>query len=315
MPRNKVQFQKGLSEPRFRELYGTEQQCREALFRWRWPEGFSCPRCGATRHCEIAGRKLYQCAACRHQVSLTAGTLFHATKLALTLWFSAIYHMTQSKKGISSIELGRRLGVTQTTAWKIKQKLMQSMLERDAKLPLTGRVEMDDAYLGGRRSGAKRGRGAPGKTPFVAAVQTTAEGQPVRIKLRRVKGFRKAEIAKMAKRDLSPGTSVFSDGLNCFTAVTAQGCAHHPIPTGSGPGAVAVPAFKWVNTTLGNLKNTLRGTYHAIRPKHVPRYLAAFQYRYNRRYRLADMIEALGRDALRTPPMPYRLLKLAEVDA
>ena len=149
MPRNKVQFQKGLSEARFRELYGSEEQCREALFRWRWPEGFSCPRCGATRHCEIAGRKLYQCAACRHQVSLTAGTLFHATKLALTLWFSAIYHMTQSKKGISSLELGRRLGVTQTTAWKIKQKLMQSMLERDAKLPLTGRVEMDDAYLGG----------------------------------------------------------------------------------------------------------------------------------------------------------------------
>ena len=122
---------------------------------------------------------------------------------------------------LNPIELGRRLGVTQTTAWKIKQKLMQSMLERDAKLPLTGRVEMDDAYLGGRRSGAKRGRGAPGKTPFVAAVQTTKEGQPVRIKLRRVKGFRKSEIAKMAKRDLSPLATVVSDGLGCFTAVTA----------------------------------------------------------------------------------------------
>ncbi len=174
---------------------------------------------------------------------------------------------------------------------------------------------MDDAYLGGRRSGAKRGRGAPAKTPIVAAVETTPEGRPVRIKLRRVKGFRKTEIAKMAKRDLSPRTIVFSDGLKCFTAVTAQGCAHHPIPTGSGPRAVAVPAFKWVNTTLGNLKNSLRGTYHAIRPKHVPRYLAAFQYRYNRRYRLADMIERLASDALRTPPMPYRFLKLAEVDA
>ena len=119
----------------------------------------------------------------------------------------------------------------------------------------------------------------------------------------------------MAKRDLSPQAIVFSDGLKCFTAVTAQGCAHHPIPTGSGPQAVAVPAFNWVNTTLGNLKNSLRGTYHAIRPKHVPRYLAAFQYRYNRRYRLADMIERLASDALRTPPMPYRLLKLAEVGA
>ncbi len=121
MARNKVQFQKGLSEPRFHDLYGGEDQCRQALFRWRWPGGFVCPRCGATRHCEIAGRGLYQCAVCRHQVSLTAGTLFHATKLPLTLWFLAIYHMTQSKKGISSIELGRRLGVTQTTAWKIKQ--------------------------------------------------------------------------------------------------------------------------------------------------------------------------------------------------
>ncbi len=313
MARNKVQFQKGLSEPRFHDLYGREDQCRQALFRWRWPGGFVCPRCGATRHCEIAGRGLYQCAACRHQVSLTAGTLFHATKLPLTLWFVAIYHMTQSKKGISSIELGRRLGVTQTTAWKIKQKLMQAMLERDAAFPLAGRIEIDDAYLGGRRSGAKRGRGAPGKTPIVAAVETTPEGRPVRIKLRRVKGFRKTEIAKMAKRDLSPRAIVFSDGLKCFTAVTAQGCAHHPIPTGSGPRAVAVPAFKWVNTTLGNLKNSLRGTYHAIRPKHVPRYLAAFQYRYNRRYRLADMIERLASDALRTPPMPYRLLKLANV--
>ena len=315
MARNKVQFQKGLSEPRFHDLYGREDQCRQALFRWRWPGGFVCPRCGATRHCEIAGRGLYQCAACRHQVSLTAGTLFHATKLSLTLWFLAIYHMTQSKKGISSIELGRRLGVTQTTAWKIKQKLMQAMLECDAAFPLAGRVEMDDAYLGGRRSGAKRGRGAPGKTPIVAAVETTPEGRPVRIKLRRVKGFRKTEIAKMAKRDLSPRATVFSDGLKCFTAVTAQGCAHHPIPTGSGPQAVAVPAFNWVNTTLGNLKNSLRGTYHAIRPKHVPRYLAAFQYRYNRRYRLVDMIERLASDALRTPPMPYRLLKLAEVGA
>ena len=209
----------------------------------------------------------------------------------------------------------RRLGVTQTTAWKIKHKLMQAMLERDAAFPLLGRVEMDDAYLGGRRAGAKRGRGAPAKTPIVAAVETTAEGRPVRIKLRRVKGFRKTEIAKMAARDLSPQASVVSDGLRCFTAVTTRGCTHHPIVTGSGPQAVAVPAFKWVNTTLGNLKNGLRGTYHAIRPKHVPRYLAAFQYRFNRRYRLADMIKALCQDALNTPPIPYRLLKLAEIGA
>jgi hypothetical protein len=83
-----------------------------------------------------------------------------------------MYHLTQSKQGISSIELGRRLGVTQTTAWKIKHKLAQVMMERDAGKKLTGRVEIDDAYVGGERRGGKRGRGAPGKTPFVAAAET-----------------------------------------------------------------------------------------------------------------------------------------------
>src|SRR5512144_1563677 len=83
----------------------------------------------------------------------------------------ALYRLTQSKRGISSLELGRRLGVTQTTAWMVKHKLKQVMLERDANKRLIGRVEMDDAYLGGQRSGGKRGRGAAGKTPMVASVE------------------------------------------------------------------------------------------------------------------------------------------------
>ena len=87
-----------------------------------------------------------------------------------------MYHMTQSKKGISSIELGRRLGVKQDTAWKVKHKLTQVMLERDAAKKLSGRIEIDDAYVGGERRGGKRGRGAAGKTPFVAAVETTEDG-------------------------------------------------------------------------------------------------------------------------------------------
>ena len=104
---------------------------------------------------------------------LTAGTVFQDTKLPLTIWFSAIYHLTQSKGGMSSIELGRRLGIKQPTAWLMKHKLMPAMAAREAKKPkLAGRVEVDDAYLGGERSGGKRGRGAVGKTPVVAAVET-----------------------------------------------------------------------------------------------------------------------------------------------
>src|SRR5512138_2427721 len=132
MARNKVQYQKGLSEAEFERQCGSEEQCRAAVAEWRWPDGFVCPRCGSRRHSVIKTRALYQCTACRRQTSLTAGTIFAATKLALRSWFRALYHLTQSKQGISSLELGRRLGVTQTTAWTAKHKLKQVMMERDA---------------------------------------------------------------------------------------------------------------------------------------------------------------------------------------
>src|SRR3954470_916284 len=110
--------------------------------------------------------------------------------------------MTQSKGGISSIELGRRLGVKQGTAWLMKHKLMRAMVAREgAKPKLAGRVEVDDAHLGGERPGGKRGRGAAGETPIAAAVETTAERKPKRPRLSVVKGFRKREIERLAKRD------------------------------------------------------------------------------------------------------------------
>jgi len=140
MARNKVQFQKGLSEPAFELQYGTEEQCRAVVVASRWPNGFECPACGEARHSMLKCRELFQCTGCRRQTSLIAGTIFASTKLPLRLWFRAIYHLTQSKQGISSIELGRRLGVTQTTAWKIKHKLKQVMLERDGDKTLTGPV-------------------------------------------------------------------------------------------------------------------------------------------------------------------------------
>jgi len=312
MGRNKVQFQKGLSEPEFDRLYGTEEQCRAVVIAARWPNGFSCPLCGSRSHSQVATRGLFQCTKCRRQTSPIAGTIFASTKLPLRTWFRAMYHLTQSKQGISSIELGRRLGVRQTTAWMIKHKLQQVMMERDAGKRLTGRVELDDAYLGGERTGGKRGRGAPGKTPFVAAVETTPDGKPFRLKLRRVDGFTGQAISRFALRSLEPSCTVVSDGLSCFGKVTDAGCEHQVIHTGSGAAAVKTPAFKWVNTALGNIKSAIVGTYRAISSKHVPRYLAEFEYRFNRRYDLASMIPRLGWAALRTPPMPYRLLKLAE---
>ena len=170
---------RGLSDEAFREAFGTEEQCRTALLRLRWPGGFLCPCCGHREHCVLAGRGLYQCNRCKKQTSPTAGTIFHATKLPLTLWFAAIHLIVTAKNGISSVELGRRLGVKQPTAWAVKHKIMAVMARREGETPLTGRVEMDDAYLGGVRSGGKRGRGAAGKTPFVAL----SPGDPLRARI------------------------------------------------------------------------------------------------------------------------------------
>ncbi len=165
MARNKVQLQKGLGETDFDAQYGSEEQCHAALVKWRWSEGFECPDCGGKAHCVVrrGSRQLFQCNACRKQTSVRAGTIFAASKLPLRLWFKAIYHLTQSKQGMSSIELSHRLGFTQTAAWKMKHKLTQVMLERNATKRLKGKVQMDDAYLGGERPG-RPGRGAAGKT-------------------------------------------------------------------------------------------------------------------------------------------------------
>lgn len=164
--RRLFQQRTGQPQPAFEQQYGAEEQCQAIVVAARWPRGFECPVCGGKQYCLVTTRNLYQCTKCRRQTSPIAGTIFASTHLPLRLWFRAIYHLTQTKQGISSIELGRRLGVTQTTAWKVKHKLKQVMLERDATKRLTGRVEIDDAYLGGERAGGKRGRGAPGKTPL-----------------------------------------------------------------------------------------------------------------------------------------------------
>jgi len=310
MARNKVQFQKGISLADFIKSYGTEQQCFDALFALRWPKGFQCPHCGYDKSCKITHRRLRQCHRCHRQTSVTAGTIFDGTKLPLTTWYMAIYLITQSKKGRSAMQLHRQLGISYNAAWRVRHKLMQVMLERDQLYKLSGFIELDDAYLGGERTGCKPGRGAAGKTPFVAAVETTGDGSPIRIKLSVVKGFRSTDIEDWSKRHLSAGSTVISDGLACFQAVKEAGCTHDRIVCGGGRASVEEPEFYWVNTVLGNLKSALRSTFHSIRPKYAQRYLAEFQYRFNRRFHLADLIPRLAAVALQTPPMPEKLLKL-----
>ncbi|MCY4453640.1 MAG: IS1595 family transposase [Immundisolibacterales bacterium] len=223
------------------------ESAAEALERAGIEERAVCPRCSHSGHRRVQSRGLYQCSGCRYQVSLTAGTILASTKLPLRTWFLAMYLMTQTKNGISAVELSRQLSVSYNTAWKVKHKLMQVLKERDDTRPLGGWVQLDDAYWGGERRGGKSGRGAPGKTPFIAAVELNAEGRPMRMRLSRVGGFRRDEIEAWARCHLEPGTVVVSDGLGCFRAVQPAGCIHQPFVTGSGPQSAQHPALTWVN--------------------------------------------------------------------
>lgn len=312
MAKNTIQFQKGLSLTDFLSKYGTDEKCRQSLIDMRWPFGFICPECRHTCCCEIRTRKLYQCKRCHHQTSVTSGTLFDNTKLPLNIWFLAIYLVTQSKDGISSLNLSRTIGVSANAALRMKHKLQHVMKSQDEATPLSGFIQIDDSYLGGKNRGGKRGRGASGKTPFIAAVSTTKEGHPLQMRFSQVDTFSKQEVYQWANKHLAPGSIVVSDGLRCFTGINQAGFAHQSIVTGGGPDSVEIKEFRWVNTMLGNVKNSIRGSYHAISDKHIPRYLAEFCYRFNRRFELGKMVAELASAAIHTLPRPMRLLTLAE---
>jgi hypothetical protein len=314
MAMNRVQFQPGLSMAEFFERYGSEEQCEAALFAARWPAGWRCPSCDCPWSSSFVreGRRYWQCSAGRHQSSLTSGTVFAATKLPLKRWFLAMHLLTQAKNNVSALELKRHLGVCYKTALTMKHKLMEVMRLREDSRQLEGRVEIDDAYLGGQRSGGKSGRGSENKVPFIAAVQTTPEGKPV-LACFAQQPFTSEEVAMFAAKSLSPSASVVSDGLWCFRGVKVIGAEHEAIVTGGGKASAELPEFKAVNTVLSNLKTALSGTYHAFKfTKYAHRYLAEFQYRFNRRYDLAAIFSRLLRAAALTPAQPGRLLLAAE---
>jgi Zn ribbon nucleic-acid-binding protein len=315
MTPNHLQFQPGLSLNEFLRDYGTQAQCEATLEKARWPAGYLCPACQSGSHCIVWHGKVktFQCNRCHTQVTLTAGTIFHATKLSLIKWFQAMYFLTQTKNNISALELKRLIGVCYRTAWRLKHKLLQVMREREESTVLSGRVEVDDAYLGGEHPGGKAGRGSENKVPFVAAVETNDQGHPLRAVFAPVESFSSPEIAAWARCWLAPCTKVVSDGLACFRAVTVAGCVHEPQIVGMKRKSTEMPCFASVNTVLSNLKTAITGTYHSFKfKKYAHRYLAEAQYRFNRRFDLSAMLTRLLYAGARTGSRPEKWLRLAE---
>ena len=135
--------------------FSTQQACLEELKRHRWPNGFVCPRCGHDQAYVLSRHTLHQCSQCKHQTSVTAGTLFENTKLPLPKWFAAIYLMSADKGGVSATRLAQMIGVTWRSAQLMLRKLRQAMGDRDQAYLLRGLIEIDDAFVGGKRSGKR----------------------------------------------------------------------------------------------------------------------------------------------------------------
>lgn len=311
MSMNRVQFQRGLSLPEFMDQYGTEAKCEAALLAMRWPSGFVCPHCGGRQHSvfERGEHRLWQCSDCRHQVSRTAGTIFENTKLALTTWFLAMFFITGSKNNVSALSLMRHLGVSYRTAWLVKHKLMAVMGAAEDSRKLEVRVEIDDAYLGGARPG-KRGRGSQNKVPFVAAVETTADGRPQYVRFDALP-FTHERLAAWGHRALAPTAHLLSDSLPSFSVLGQLG-RHEPIIVGSGKQAARHPKFRWVNTLISNFKTAMSGTYHAFHfAKYAGRYFAEYAYRFNRRFDLRNIVSCIIQDCVRMTPLNESKVRLA----
>ena len=166
----------------------------------------------------------------------------------------------------------------------MKHEIMQAMLVLERGRELDGRVEMDDAFLGGQRSGGKTGCGSENKVPFVAAVQTTPDRHPLLACLRQ-QPHTSEQVAVFAAEHLATSARVVSDGLSCFRATTIVGAEHEPVVTRGGEASVARPELRAVNTLLGNLKTAIEETHHAFEfAKYAHRYLAEFQYRFKMTY-------------------------------
>jgi hypothetical protein len=313
MTQNRIQFQPGMSMPEFIAQYGTEEHCAKALELVHWPAGFRSPRWGSAAHGVIQDdrAKRFQCKPCRRQASVTAGTVMEALKWPLTTWFLAIYLLGQAKMAALGPGADARLGLSYPTAWLIEPKLMKAMREREERYRFHGAVQIDDAYVGGERSGDKAGRGSENKFPFVAAVSLTEDEHPQRFKRTPVPVCTSRALWDWSRQHLAPCSTVYSDGL-AFTALTMADCAHQPTVV-AGRKPKDLPDFQWINTVLGNLKASLSGTYHAFAfSKYVARYRAAFAYQFNRRVELDTFPQCLLIAVVHCGRRPQHELRFAE---
>jgi transposase-like protein len=305
------EYPRNLSE--FEAWFDTEQACRDYLFRLRWPDGFRCPRCGGGNFWPVRS-VLMQCQQCGHQTSVTAGTIFQDTRKPLVDWFRAMYWLVSQKNGASALGLQRVLGLgSYKTAWTWLHKFRRAMV-RPGRDRLTGRVEVDETYVGGLEEGV-RGRQTERKSLIVIAAQEDGPGIG-RIRMKRIPDASAASLMEFAKEAIESGSTVHTDGWLGYDPLEGQGYAHE-ITFLKGKKASASELMPRVHRIASLLKRWILGTHQgAVSHEHLECYLDEFTFRFNRRRsrNRGKLFYRLVQQAVAIDPVPYKsMVKCAAV--
>ena len=288
----------------FESRFGTEESCRAYLMELRWPEGFRCPRCQGTRAVEVR-HTWFQCCGCRHQTSVTAGTIFQDTRKPLVVWFRAMWYVTSQKNGASALGLQRVLGLASyETAWTWLHKLRRAMV-RPHRDRLSGWVEVDETEVGGMEEGV-RGRQTAKKAWVVIAAEADGAGIG-RIRMRMIPDFSAASLHPFVEACVEPGSCIHTDGWAGYTGLERKGYQHQVTKLRNQP-KDASRLMPRVHRGASLLKRWLLGTHQGgVATYYLPYYLDEFTFRFNRRKSKSrgKLFFRLVQQAVATPPKTY----------
>ena len=280
--------------------FATEEACRAYLSRLRWPTGFRCPRCGSEKAWPVRG--LWECGGCGCQTSVTAGTIFQDTRTPLPVWFRAMWWVTTQKNGASALGLQRVLGIKKyKTAWTMLHKLRRAMVRPGREL-LTGRVEVDESYIGGLEEGLP-GRLNVKKALIVVAAQEDGPGIG-RIRLRQIIDASAESLVPFVQDSVEPGSVIHTDGWLGYLPLEGKGYTHDVtfVTRKKKTPSALLPR---VHRVIALLKRWLMGTHQgAVSHKHLDYYLDEFTFRFNRR---RSSVEASSSFAWRSKLWPFLL--------
>lgn len=286
---------KGMNLSKLLDEYADESKSREYLEGLRWPDGATCPRCGGTKSISTIGTSgIYECVPCHYQFTVRVGTVLQDSKLALRKWLVAVFLITESKKGISANQLRRMVGSTYKTAWYLSHRIREAMYEATGHVPLTGTVEVDETFVGGkpRHRGTKPGlRKGKMKTMVLGAV---ARGGGVRLHMSRSQRNTTSlrDFIDEAMRDDT--TAIFTDSAPAYGDLSDGNTRHESVNHSADEWVRGDVHTNNIESVWSLFKRSLIGSYHHMSVKHMQSYLEEIEWRFNNRHN-----DHLFRDTLR----------------